>query len=214
MTAASEPELLVLHAIRILGFADTDDVIIRFGIPRPTAERVLRQARDHGWIEFASFAGLSGWSLTAEGRAANERTLAAELDRAGARDTVENAYATFLPLNARLLRACTDWQLRPVAGTRLTVNDHADGEWDRRVLAELEDLSTQLDVLMKPLCSVLARWDGYDRRFADALRHARAGDPTAVDRTNRDSCHRVWFQLHEDLIATLGIDRGADVPGP
>jgi len=28
-----------------------------------------------------------------------------------------------------------------------------------------------------------------------------------VDHTDVDSCHRVWFELHEDLIATLGIDR-------
>jgi hypothetical protein len=28
-----------------------------------------------------------------------------------------------------------------------------------------------------------------------------------VDRTDVDSCHRVWFELHEDLVATLGIDR-------
>jgi hypothetical protein len=27
-----------------------------------------------------------------------------------------------------------------------------------------------------------------------------------VDRTDVDSCHRVWFELHEDLVATLGID--------
>lgn len=40
--------------------------------------------------------------------------------------------------------------------------------------------------------------------------HAEAGERAFVDRTDVDSCHRVWFELHEDLIATLGIDRGAE----
>ncbi|WP_329080972.1 hypothetical protein [Streptosporangium sp. NBC_01469] len=48
---------------------------------------------------------------------------------------------------------------------------------------------------------------GYDTRFTAALARARAGKSAWVDRTDVDSCHRVWFQFHEDLIATLGLDR-------
>ncbi len=54
---------------------------------------------------------------------------------------------------------------------------------------------------------MLTRFGGYDRRFTAALRRARDGDAAWVDRTDVDSCHRVWFELHEDLLATLGIDR-------
>jgi hypothetical protein len=31
-----------------------------------------------------------------------------------------------------------------------------------------------------------------------------------VDGPDRDSCHLVWIQFHEDLLATLGIKRGSD----
>jgi hypothetical protein len=31
-----------------------------------------------------------------------------------------------------------------------------------------------------------------------------------VDAPDRDSCHLVWMQFHEDLLATLGIPRGSD----
>lgn len=48
---------------------------------------------------------------------------------------------------------------------------------------------------------------GNDTRFDVALHSALAGQNEWVDRTDIDSCHRVWFQLHEDLLATLGIDR-------
>jgi hypothetical protein len=27
-----------------------------------------------------------------------------------------------------------------------------------------------------------------------------------------DSYHTVWFELHEDLLATLGLERGATAP--
>ncbi|WP_329430466.1 hypothetical protein OG339_20995 [Streptosporangium sp. NBC_01495] len=57
------------------------------------------------------------------------------------------------------------------------------------------------------LGSVLTRLRGYDTRFTAALARARAGKSAWVDRTDVDSCHRVWFQFHEDLIATLGLDR-------
>ena len=55
----------------------------------------------------------------------------------------------------------------------------------------------------------LGRFDGYDDRFAAALRKAREGEHLFVD-GRVDSCHRIWFELHEDLLATLGIERGAD----
>ncbi len=54
---------------------------------------------------------------------------------------------------------------------------------------------------------VLTRFCGYDSRFSAALTHARSGETAWVDRTDVDSCHRVWFELHEDLVATPGIDR-------
>jgi hypothetical protein len=31
-----------------------------------------------------------------------------------------------------------------------------------------------------------------------------------VDGHDRDSCHTVWIQFHEDLLATLGIPHGTD----
>ncbi|MFD0883170.1 transcriptional regulator, partial [Streptosporangium algeriense] len=111
------------------------------------------------------------------------------------------------PLNALLLRACTDWQLRPTAGDRLAVNDHSDPAWDAGVLHELASIDRALAPLAERLGRVLTRFRGYDTRFSAALARARAGEGGWVDRTDVDSCHRVWFELHEDLIATLGLNR-------
>ncbi|TMR89148.1 transcriptional regulator [Nonomuraea basaltis] len=210
MTRDSPPGLLVLHAVRITGFADTPVIAHRYGLDAAETKEMLRDAEARGWVEHTAFAGTGGWSLTEPGRAENERQLAAELARVGGADEVRDVYREFLPLNALLLRACTDWQLRPTAGDRLAVNDHSDPAWDAGVLHELAGIDRALTPLADRLGSVLTRFRGYDTRFTTALARARAGEGSWVERTDVDSCHRVWFELHEDLIATLGLDRHAE----
>lgn len=207
MTQGSSFDLLVLHAVRITGFADTPMVAARFGLEAAETAEFLRDAQARGWVSHAAFADLRGWSLTEPGRAENERQLAAELARVGGTEEVREVYREFLPLNTRLQRACTDWQLRPTANERLAVNDHSDPAWDAAVLDELAALDLALAPLADRLGNVLTRFRGYHARFTAARQRALAGDSGWVDRTDIDSCHRVWFQLHEDLIATLGLDR-------
>ncbi len=207
MSHPSPPGLLVLHAVRILGFADTPTVARRFGLDADDTEEALLDAEAYGWVTRTGFADLHGWSLTESGRVENERQLAAERTEAGADATVRDVYRAFLPLNARLQRACTDWQLRPTATDRLARNDHRDPDWDGAVLNELAAIDLGLAPLAERLGRALARLDGYHPRFAAARERVVAGDGGWVDRTDVDSCHRVWFELHEDLIATLGIDR-------
>ncbi|NUT36289.1 MAG: transcriptional regulator [Hamadaea sp.] len=211
MSRDSIPDLLVLHAVRILGFAGPAAVARRFGLEPALAEELLGDAEAYGWASRTSFAGLDGWSLTARGRAENERQLAAELAATGAQARFRDHYRAFLPLNARLQKACTDWQLRPVAGDRLATNDHRDARWDAAVLDDLDACDRGLAPIGAGLADVLSRFRGYSARFGSALDRARAGEPGWVDGTEVDSCHRVWFELHEDLVATLGVDRRAEV---
>ena len=207
MTHESDVDLLVLHAVRIVGFADSRTIARRFGLEPPETEELLGDAEAYGWVQHAAFADLDGWSLTERGRAQDERLLAAELALVDGEDEVRDVYRDFLPLNARLQRACTDWQLRPTSDDRLATNDHSDPEWDTRVLDELAAIERGLTPLADRLGRLLARFQGYDTRFAVARRRAQDGDGGWVDGSGVDSCHRVWFELHEDLVATLGIDR-------
>lgn len=211
MTRRSAPDLLALHAVRILGFADTTAIAHRFRLEPAETEEFLLDAQAYGWVQHASFADVHGWSLTESGRARNERQLHEELAVTGEADRVRSLYRDFLPLNARLQRACTDWQLHPASGNTLAENDHSDTARDERILEELSAIGSALDPLVDELGAVLARFSGYGTRFDTALRRARGGEHGWVDRTDVDSCHRVWFEFHEDLLATLGIDRRAEI---
>jgi hypothetical protein len=205
----SAVELLVLHAVRLNGMADAEAVARRFGVERVKAAEVLLDAQAFGWISWSEFAGTGGWSLTEAGRAENERQLAAELDEiGGGRERVRTAYEVFLPFNTRLQKACTDWQLRPTAADSFAFNDHSDDAWDKAVIDELQRLDRELGSVVEQLSAVLDRFQGYGTRFNRALGRAMAGEAAGVDGTGVDSCHTVWFELHEDLIATLGLQRG------
>jgi hypothetical protein len=191
---ADAADLLTLHAVRLRGFAEADVLARRFDRdPQDTHER-LQDHESLGHVAHTEFAGLAGWSLTDRGRRHGEQLLAAERNGTpGADDAVRAAHAAFLPLNARLRSAVTDWQLRPGRAAA--------------VLVELDALAQALVPLDRRLADALPRFGGYATRFAAALARARAGEPGWVDGTGLDSCHTVWFELHEDLIATLGLTR-------
>lgn len=212
MSRPSPPELLVLHAVRLIGFADSDAIATRTGTDRDAALSVLREAEREGWVQHLAFADLDGWSLTDTGRIENERQLAVERTAVDPDNSIAATYRDFLPLNARLVRAVTEWQIKPTDEDPFAPNEHNDPAWDSRVLDELASLGTELVPLTNRLSGVLARFEGYSDRYDEALHRAMSGEHDWIDKTDVDSCHRVWFQLHEDLVATLGIDRRAEVP--
>ena len=215
MTTAveSSPELLALHAVRLKGMADDDAVAARFGLDPAVAGELLLDFQAFGWVTRVDFAGTGGWTLTGAGVAENERQLTRELAVTDSREVIYRAYVAFLPQNDRLLHASTDWQLRPSTADPLAANDHTDAEWDRRVLEALSVLSHALGAVCLTLSSRLARFAGYDDRFSTALERAKRGEHSWVNQPRADSCHTVWMELHEDLVATLGIQRGAEPTG-
>ncbi|MBM7368465.1 transcriptional regulator [Gordonia hydrophobica] len=210
MSHRSTPELLILHAVRLIGFASGDAVAAHAGTSTSEAARVLDEADRHGWVQHLAFADLEGWSLTDTGKVENERQLASERRFADPDNTIAAVYRDFLPLNTRLVRAVTEWQINPTDDDQFAPNDHRDLAWDGQVLNELTALGTELAPLLRRLTEVLTRFDGYADRYHSALRAAVNGEPEWIDKTNVDSCHLVWFQLHEDLVSTLGIDRGTE----
>jgi hypothetical protein len=118
---------------------------------------------------------------------------------------VAAAYDGFLVLNPELLSLCTAWQLRS-AGGAMKPNDHSDPVYDAWVLGRLTDLDRRAGLVCADLAAAMLRFGRYRVRLADALARARSGGLDHVT-TSTESYHSVWFQLHEDLLATLGIPR-------
>ncbi|TQL03587.1 hypothetical protein [Cellulomonas sp. SLBN-39] len=199
MSHTSPLEHRVLHAVRTMGYAATARVAARTHAPVDLVAERLLDAEAHGWVTLTSFAGDAGWSLTESGKAHGELLLAAELDATGARAEVEAAHREFLRHNDPVAAACTAWQLADLGVGERTPSVAA-------TTAALQAPAAALAGIERRLTAHLARFSGYHERFTSALGRARA-EPAWITATDCDSCHRVWFELHEDLIATLGLSR-------
>ena len=209
MAFASTPELLTLHGVRIKGFTDSRVVGRRFGLDPAQVEELPQDFEAMGWVQRSGFADLTGWSLTGTGRVENERQLAAELTAYDVGGSVEAAHEAFTEENGYFLDTITKWQVRPESWDPMAANDHTDWRWDERVLSSLSARSQALQPINQQLEDRLGRFEGYHDRFAASLARAEHGQKRWVDEPGIDSCHTVWFELHEDLLATLGIERGS-----
>lgn len=170
---------------------------------------VLDRTAEAGFTKFRDGAR-PGWSLTAEGRKENERLLAVELDEAGLRPAVREAYQRFLVLNPQLLAVCTRWQISDIDAQVL--NDHQDPAYDATVIAELGEIHKTVLPICADLGSQLDRFGAYGSKLATAMEHIADGETQWFTKPTLDSYHTVWFELHEDLLATLGLDRAAEHP--
>ncbi|MDN3357914.1 transcriptional regulator [Actinomadura sp. DC4] len=197
-------DLLVLHSLRCVGFAHLARVSRAAGLTAPDVESELIDLAVAGLVTRVP-GEFGGWGLTEAGRAADAERIGAELDAAGARAAVTRAYEDFLVLNPELLDLCTAWQLRPGDGVP-TPNDHADPTYDARVLELFTDFDRRADGVCAALGAALLRFRRYRDRLTGALTRARAGELDCVA-DGLESYHGVWFQLHEDLLVTLGLPR-------
>ncbi|MFJ9846118.1 transcriptional regulator [Kitasatospora sp. NPDC101155] len=195
---------LVLHALRCIGFSGLAAVAAATGLPESDVESELIDLAVAGLV--THMAGpFGGWGITDAGRAEDARRITEELDAAGAPAVVTEAFNGFLVLNPELLDLCTAWQTRSVDGST-TLNDHTDKAYDARVLDRLADLDQRADAVCTELSGAMRRFQRYRSRLAHALTRANAGE-LDYDTDGTAPYHTVWFQLHEDLLATLGRPR-------
>jgi hypothetical protein len=202
----SDPRLLALLGLRLKGFGGSEPIAEVLGVAVDEVEVQLEALIDAELVMYREGAQMSGFALTPAGREEGQLMLRRELDSAGVVEIVDGAYRRFLDLNGDMLRLCTDWQVKPDE----TLNDHADDDYDQEVIGRLVALNDHLRSIMVDLRGALSRFEAYPPRFRDALEKLLAGELDYFTKPIIPSYHTVWFELHEDLLATLGIDRASE----
>jgi hypothetical protein len=200
-----------MHGLRLKGFAEAAGVGEAVGVAEGEAKPVLDQLVSDGLATYRD-GKLSGFSLSKPGREEHARLLADELADAGVHGAIDAGYRQFLTLNTQLLEVCTEWQLRDVGGES-TVNDHSDPVYDSAVIEKLADLHDEVEPICNDLGAALDRLRGYGPRLEHALQRVRSGDTDWFTKPMIPSYHTVWFEMHEDLLCTLGIERGSEGEG-
>ena len=145
----SEASFLVLHALRLKGFAESDVVATTTRLDDDEVGKRLDELAGDGLVVRRD-GRVSGWSLTPDGRARHAALSADELAASGARDVVDGCYRRFLDVNADMLAVCTAWQLRDVDGTQ-SINDHSDADYDAGVVQRLLGIHDRV----RPVCADL-----------------------------------------------------------
>lgn len=211
MSVASDPAFNALHVVRVRGVTGSAEIAEATELDEGFVESAMRAHAANDLVTLRSGA-LAGWALTRFGRDEDAQRCATELDNAALRDMVDALYRRFLELNPLLLRLCTDWQLHPPADNKTPPepNRHDDADYDAEVVGRLAKVDSAAQVICGELADALARFGNYGRRLAAARARVEAGELDWMTKPMIDSYHSVWFELHEDLLATLGIERGSE----
>ena len=190
MEAATE--LAVLMALCVRGRADAAQVARAAGCAEAEAVVVLTRVQSRGAaapVASGSPAGLM--ALTEAGHSELVQLLAAEsFDRAA----LAALYDRFLVVDRELKQTITAWQLAACKSV---------------VRAAVMAAAAAAVVVAAALAQIAARLGPYSGRIATAAEAVATGDPRFVASPRVDSLHQVWFELHEDLLLTLGRSRAA-----
>ena len=98
MSKISESDLLVLQALRVKGFVDTEAVAETVGLSQEDTLNMLNQFAEEGRVSYRE-GRMVGWMITSEGRSYGEQLLANEVDSLGIRLEIETSYKEFSRLN-------------------------------------------------------------------------------------------------------------------
>lgn len=206
MSHESPPRLVIAQALFLKGVADAATVAGMTGFSADVVDAELASMQDGDLVE-ARNGRASGFALTPEGTFIRKSMLADEIADTVRRQGVESAYQDFLGFNHDLLTVCTAWQLRPDAEGTPEVNDHSDTDYDAAVIADLMGVHKRVSGVLSRLTAALSRFEHHAVRLQNALDRLRAGDHDYFTKPLFPSYHTCWFELHEDLLATLGTER-------
>ncbi len=203
---ANTPEGEILFALKLGGTLTRADLIVRTEVSGEVLSVELARLESEGGVEDgATPDGQLRYRLTEAG----SRNAAALLDaeREVLSGTIGALLDEFDAANRAFKELLHRWQMRQ-QGSAFVVNDHSDPGYDDRVLSELGGLVDRAGGWLGRLPQGRARYARYGRRLRRAVGRAGRGEIDFVAGLGVDSAHSVWWQLHADLLAVAGRERG------
>lgn len=183
-------EAQILHALRIKGAVGVAEVARAGGVEGVDEE--LGALREAGLVSRAGEGEQAIYALTESGRERHAELLEAEVSAIG-RERLGSAYdSDFLPINVEFKQLCAEWQ--------------TEGE-SFELLERLIGVHERIESFLGEASAVTSRFERYSVRLGVAADRVQDGDGDALVHPLGDSYHNVWFELHEDLIVTLGRSR-------
>lgn len=197
-----DERLLVLHGLALRKAGDPDQIAAVVGLPSETVSARLDEAQEAGEV-----AGARGkYMLTPAGRTALDEAYPKVYAELRADPAIGEAYDRFETVNRRLLDLFTRWQTVR-RGSEEIPNDHTDPEYDAGIIDELGDQLERSEPVLARFTAAEPRFEVHPRRLDEAYDKVLAGDHGYVSGAKVDSCHTVWFEMHEDLLRMLGRTR-------
>ena len=197
----------MLHGLRLKGVAEPATVAEAVDLPEPDVEALLKDAAGRGFAEHRDGLPPRAGRSRAAGRSEHERLLAAEAEAEHAVAAIEDAYGRFRRLNPRRAR-----RLQPLAGPRR--GRPAGPQRPPRRAPTTGPSSATSPALARRAGRCATGWATRSSATGptapgSATPSSGSGPATRlVHQAGRSpSFHTVWFELHEDLLATLGLDR-------
>ncbi len=187
-------ELAVLMAVRVHGRADDVAVARTAGVGVSEAAAALAALRTAEAVATTTPPSVpAAVTLTEQGRTRLARLLTAEPRDAG---KVAEVYEAFVAADRELKRAITAWQL-------------ADDTRKPATLDMVLTIAATAGGVAAAIAAIAPRFAPYPGRIAAAAGAIATGDARFVASPRVDSLHQIWFELHENLLATLGRSRTA-----
>lgn len=193
-------ELAVLMALRVHGRSEVARVAAAVGAPADEVQTVLAALATAGLTTAVARPmtyGVTAAPLVALSDAGRVRLTRLVADEPIDRPALAALYdGRFGAADRELKARVTAWQLA------------ADVEKAAACDAVLRSAAT-VGGVAAALAAVAPRLAPYPRRIADAAAAVATGDVRFVASPRVDSLHQIWFELHEDLLVTLGRSRAA-----
>jgi len=202
MTFSHDSDYAVLNAVALKKMATVAQVVDATDVEAAEVAPALARLAEAGAVAIVGDAALpTDEAIPLLAEEASRRYARARTDS----EVLEMA-DRFEVVNGQFLQTISAWQQIDVGGRKVT-NDHADPDYDGRILDRLDKQVGRLSRLIETLRERDARFAAYIRRFDTASDAVARGDIDLVSSPMRDSIHNVWFEFHEDLLRTLGRSR-------